>query len=539
MEVVEAEKGRFEPPEVREGLQVQLSRVLTLRGKERMEAILRSDAPRELFQSLPEEEAYLTIKEIGEQDALPLLSLFSPEQCQFLLDLELWRGYELQTDKAQHWLPLLLSCDEEALEQWLAELDEDTLLLLLKKLIRLHVKSGDEPPEIKGATERLFTLDGTYYVEVLVPSFQTQVENLLRHLARNDLRRYWDILHQVDAEIPAELEERALHFREARLEDKGFPPMEEALALFQPLHPERLKRMLDAQEIHWPGLPEKKPLPFYPLVLQQDEKMFFSLCLKEVEEETLLERLKMELAYMANQVMVADQPESIEVSTIRRSLSKVGGYLSVGLEWLSEGDVEKAKGWIERVPLKCIFQVGFRASLELNWRAKRIEQWFADRAVPLSFLGFPWAERLAGVLKKKPLFFDDTSVEGHREFRTLSEIRSLHHDLDRIETLIWVVSFVSSSAWSEGFCWKRVLLRAFVEEETEPSFQSDATLAERGILGFCAERWEKGALRERLMSWLQRKTGVASDRHLGALLEEIVESFLDEMVPARCVTESG
>jgi hypothetical protein len=538
MEVVETEKERFEPPEIQQRLQVQLSRVLTLRGKERMEAILRSEAPRELFQSLPEEEAYLTIKEIGEQDALPLLSLFSPEQCQFLLDLELWRGYELQTDKVAHWLPLLLSCDEDALEQWLAELDEDTLLLLLKKLIRLHVKNGDEPLEIKGTTETLFTLDGMYYVEVLVPAFQTQVENLLRYLARNDLRRYWDILHQVDAEILAELEERALHFREARLEDKGFPPMEEALALFQPLHPERLKRMLEAREIHLPGLPEKKPLPFYPLVLQ-DETMFFSLCLKEVEEETLLERLKMELAYMANQVMIADQPESIEVSTIQRSLSKVGGYLSVGLEWLSEGDVEKAKGWIERVPLKYIFQVGFRASLELNWRAKRIGQWFADRAVPLSFLGSPWEERLAGVLKKKPLFFDETSVEGYREFRTLSEIGSLHHDLDRIETLIRVVSFVSSSSWSEGFCWKRVLLRAFVEEEMEPSLLTDSTLVERGILGFCAARWEKGALRERLMSWLQRKTGTASDRNLWALLEEIVESLLDEIRPARCGTESG
>lgn len=538
MEVAETDKAGFALPEVPPRLQAQLSHVLTLRGKERMEAILRAEAPRELFQSLPEEEAYLTIKEIGEQDALPLLSLLSPQQCQFLLDLELWRGYELETEKVEHWLPLLLSCDEEALDRWLSELDEDTFLLLLKKLVRIHVKSGDDPPEIKGAAERLFTLDGIYYVEVLSPSFQIPVEHLLRHLARKDLQRYWAILHQVDAEIASELEERALHFREARLEDKGFPPMEEALALFQPLHPERLKRMLEAREIHLPGLPEENLRPFYPLMLQE-ERMFFSQCLQEVKEERLLERLKMELAYMANQVMIADQPESIEASSLQGSLRKVGGYLSVGLEWLSEGDLQTAKGWIEQVPLKFIFQVGFRASLELNWRAKRLGQWFADRGIPLSFLGSPWEERLAGILRKKPLFFDETSAEGYREFRALSEIRSLHHDLERIEFVTQGLSFVPSSAWSEGSCWKKVLLRAFVEEEMGIPFEADSTLRQGGTSGCYAQQWERGTLRERLTTWLQKKTGTACEGSQRAVLGEVVESLLAEVYPESCVKEHG
>lgn len=134
MEVVEIDKIELEKPRHFLFLQQELQSILPLRGKERMEAILSSDHPKEIFQSLPVEEAYLTIKEMGEQDALPLLSLMSNEQIQYLLDLELWRGYEFSPEKVDHWLPFILSCDGEAKKQWLKSIDLDTLLLLLKKI---------------------------------------------------------------------------------------------------------------------------------------------------------------------------------------------------------------------------------------------------------------------------------------------------------------------------------------------------------------------------------------------------------------------
>lgn len=435
MEAVDVEERRPESSRGRIPIQTELSSILQLRGTDRMEAILSSDNPRELFQSLPEEEAYFMIKEIGAQDALPLLSLMSPEQCQYLLDLELWKGYEIELGKVERWLPLLLSCDDEAVGQWLRSLDIDTLLLILKKTIRVHVKDSEEMTFPQNGGRSYFTLDGTYCIEVLKPSLRSQMEQLLKVLANSDLNLYWKVLNQVNWEIGAELEERGLHFKEARLEDKGFPPIEEALSLYQYLNPKRLKRMLEQKEIHLPMVSEESSLPSFPMVLK-DQGTFFSLCLREIEEGPLLDRLKMELTYMANQVMVADQPAAIEISTLQESLKRVGGYLSVGLEILSEGNAQRAREYVEQVPLKFIFQIGFGASLELKWRAEKVWQnsSFTKKGTPPSFLGSPLKEKIEGLLKKTPLFYDEAEM-GYRRFRSLEEIRSVHHDLDRIEFL--------------------------------------------------------------------------------------------------------
>ena len=434
MEAVGIER-RLESSHCEIRIQRDLSPILQLRGKDRMEAILSSDYPQEIFQSLPEEEAYFTIKEIGEQDALPLLSLMSPGQCQYLLDLELWKGYEIQLEKVERWLPLLLSCDEEAVGRWLRSFDIDTLLLILKKTIRIHLEDSEEPTLAQNGRNAHFTLDGTYYIEFLNPSLRNQIEQLLRILADSDLHLYWKVLNQVNWEIGAELEERALHFREARLEDKGFPPMEEALSLYQYLNSDRLKKMLEQKEIHLPEIPEETPLPSFPMVLK-DQSLFFSLCLRELEGGPVFDRLKMELTYLANQVMVADQPERINFSTIQRSLMKVGSYLSIGLEILSEGNAQRAREWVEQIPLKFLFQVGFGASLELKWRAEKLWQngRFSEKGNPPPFLGSPWEERIKGLLKKRPLFYDEAEM-GYREFRSLEEIRSLHRDLDQIESI--------------------------------------------------------------------------------------------------------
>lgn len=527
MEAVGLVEKPFESSPLQARMEKDLRLVLQLRGKERMKVILSSDHPRELFQSLPEEEAYFTVKEIGEEDALPLLSLMSSTQCQYLLDLELWRGYEIQIDNIGRWLPLLLSCDEEAIHQWLRSLDIDTLLLILKKTIRIHLKDSEERTFSLHGKETYFTLDGIHYVEILEPSLQNQIEQLLRHLANLDLSFYWNILNQVSWEIGAELEERALHFREARLEDKGFPPMEEALCLYQHLNPKRLTQMLERQEIHLSEIPEPVSLPSFPMMLK-DQNLFFSLCLKEVEEGPLMDRLKMELTYMANQVLVADQPETLDFSTLQGSLRKVGGYLSIGLELFSEGDFRRARRSIEQIPLKYLFQVGFGASLELKWRAGKVWQtWFATQGHPPSFLGSPWQERLEGLLKKRPLFYDEADMD-LREFRSLEEIRSLHRDLDKIELIGRALSSLPPLSYSDGLEWRTVLLAAFATDQMGLSSQAAFQTSEEAISWLKRLHCEGVDIEDSFKNWFVEKAGVKNETETNPL-KEITTYVLREM----------
>lgn len=528
MESVGIENKGLEPLEGQFQIQRDLSNLLQLRGKERMEAILSSDNPRSLFQALQEEEAYFTIKEVGEQDALPLLSLMSPTQCQYLLDLELWRGYEIQIEKVEHWLPLLLSCDQETVRQWLRSIDIDTLLLILKKTIRTHLKEVEEGIETQREEVSHFTLDGTYFIEVLNPSLQEPIERLLRDLANLDFNLYGRVLEQVDAEIKAKLEERALHFREARLEDKGFPPMEEALSLYQYLNPNRLKMMLEKKEIYLPETMDNSPPPSFPMVLK-DQNLFFSLCLREMEEGSLLYRLKMELTYMANQVIVADQPERIDFSTLQGSLKKVGGFLSIGLELLSEGNIREAREWIERIPLKFLFQVGYGSCLELKWKAEKIwkKGWFSEKRIPLSFLGSPWEERIQGLMRKRPLFYDDKGKGEYREFRSLKEVQLFHRDLDLIELIGKILSTLPPFYFSDGLLWKRVILNAFMDEQMDqfPLRRNHPIEGREDALGMGYRNGRE--IEDSFKKWVSQRVEIKEKE--GALLNEIASLVLEEM----------
>ncbi|MBP1697751.1 MAG: hypothetical protein H6Q41_2939 [Deltaproteobacteria bacterium] len=86
----------------------QLDLVLQARGKDRLHYIFLSEHPEPLVQQLPELEVFLTVKEAGEKDCLDLISLTTPEQFQFLLDLDFWKRDQLDPEKILHWMEILL-----------------------------------------------------------------------------------------------------------------------------------------------------------------------------------------------------------------------------------------------------------------------------------------------------------------------------------------------------------------------------------------------------------------------------------------------
>ena len=78
----------------------QLALLLKARGKDRLHYLFFSKNPEQLVRQLPDLEVSLTIKEVGERDALPLISLTLPEQFQYLLDLDFWKRDELNPKRS-------------------------------------------------------------------------------------------------------------------------------------------------------------------------------------------------------------------------------------------------------------------------------------------------------------------------------------------------------------------------------------------------------------------------------------------------------
>ena len=70
-------------------------KLLAAPGKKALRFILDSPTPAHLVQSLAEEDLFWLVQEIGPEDALPILSLASNDQWQYLLDVELWDACDL------------------------------------------------------------------------------------------------------------------------------------------------------------------------------------------------------------------------------------------------------------------------------------------------------------------------------------------------------------------------------------------------------------------------------------------------------------
>src|SRR5438034_243636 len=76
-------------------------------ARRRALAILDDPAAEKLVPSLPLQDLYYAIKEIGLADAADLVALASPEQIRGFLDLEVWERDRFVTERADPWLELL------------------------------------------------------------------------------------------------------------------------------------------------------------------------------------------------------------------------------------------------------------------------------------------------------------------------------------------------------------------------------------------------------------------------------------------------
>ena len=84
-------------PEINRAIVLKKERIeiLSLAPEAALDRILDYQQPAALVHSFPEEDLYFLIHDIGVEDALPLLSLASHRQLDFILDQEYGKRIEL------------------------------------------------------------------------------------------------------------------------------------------------------------------------------------------------------------------------------------------------------------------------------------------------------------------------------------------------------------------------------------------------------------------------------------------------------------
>ncbi len=214
-------------------LDEQLQVLLQEKAMGRLELITLSRRARELVQALPPGELYLTVKEIGEADALPLLGLISPRQMQFFLDVEGWREDRLDITRAQRTLALFHSGAPDQVAVWMRHAEPEDLAAILKASLRVVVPDLDIDPMEAADLLPPFTLDGVRFIQFRDDNLGRVLQDALLRLHSDDPQFVRNVLDGVTWEVQGELEEQARERRESRLAELGMPPLEEAQAIYR------------------------------------------------------------------------------------------------------------------------------------------------------------------------------------------------------------------------------------------------------------------------------------------------------------------
>ena len=408
----------------------QLDIVLQARGKERLHYLFLSENPEQLVEQLPELEVFLTLKEVGEKDSLDLISLTTPEQFQYLLDLDFWKRDQLDPEKILHWMEILLESSERKVTQFIHSTDSEFIALFLKKFLRITTLDGEHLEEMDRIS--LFTLDHFYFIDFKGKETREVFEPFLRILYHIDGEGYRKLMESLVCVIESELEETGYRLRNSRLNDYGFPDFEESLEIYHFVNPDSLTvekmtpRLRDWEET------EKESPTFY--LIFQNEGPFLSSILSKIDDPLEQDRLKQEITGLCNKAIVADAIDLSNIMGMERTIKKVYHTLNLGLQYLSKEDEIKAFEILPSLPIQRLFQCGVSATILLRRKAESILKgpWFSGDRENLVFLDSSHFEKMEGILRKRPALFRDGIYE---DFKNLQDLKEAEDFLESIEMI--------------------------------------------------------------------------------------------------------
>lgn len=397
-------------------------RLSTLPSGKKLEALIEAPDAKALVRSVPAEELYYAIVDVGLADSADIVQLASPEQFRAFVDLGGWKRDRLEPHQVLTWLRAARGDDPEDFLPKLDKLDLEVLELMLRSFITVH--DLEEDPDVNPEGVTMESPEGKYLFEFHVEGVELAALRAMLHdlLGRNPLETA-RLFEAIRWEVPSELEETAFRFRSARLEDLGFPPLERAVSLFA---------WKDPDKVTW-DRPSQKPGS--ALVQPQGRVNYLDAALRDLSENER-ENFEQELRGVANAALVAEVQDPGDLDAVRTVGEMVRDYLSLGLEHLTGGDPALAADCVRELEARTLLQVGFSLTLRLKFRADRLAR------VPLALLGDLWltlpdeANALAALRRKRPL--RTLKVEGAEPvpFRSRKELEASHQLLDRAEAQV-------------------------------------------------------------------------------------------------------
>lgn len=373
--------------------------LMTLPAKTRLALVLSRTDAEAVVAALPVQDFFFFVKEIGPDDALPLLALGQVAQLDHLFDLEWWDQDHIQPAKSLQWLERLASASEEKLLAWLYDADFELLVTLFKKWIRVVLTPEDVDPLEAGEQLPKNTLDDQFFWETQYIQFEDFLSRLLSLIFEVNSGFYRELMNHVIWVSDAQMEEDAYRFHRARLEDEAIPDFYDALEIYRAMRPKEIGRDKDVGALK----PAEASTPSFAVALLPKESLLQS-AFAEIHDPRVIDTLRLELASLANKVVIADKLSLDEPEAMRGAVDKVAAQVNLGLDVTSQGSLQAAVKVLEEVFLENLFRLAHTQTTWLRGRLRQVLQhgWLSRWPAGLNCLENDWMEAAELLLQKTP-----------------------------------------------------------------------------------------------------------------------------------------
>jgi len=322
-----------------------------------VKALSQQPNGREAIQALPPQIVYLAIKELGLSEARDILPLLSQEQFTRCLDYDTWQDESLDQSRLMEWIRAYGEIKPEAMAVRFINLEEEYQLAALDKLIRTYdLETYEAMPQ--DMQDQLYPLPcNELFYEILSDdaALHETIQRLITASIGVDLAYTYSLLAHA-AYLPPHEAENTLHqFRTARMEEDGFVSLTEAQGLFVPLDLKTLKDRLS------PSLKRAGASGSSALAPAPKPGIFWNEVLRSLDQEALdldPEDLRLAFVRLVNGLASATRLQSFDLRRLRLMMTRATEIVSVGLEYLSDGDCQQAAQILAKEHLQVIFRVG-------------------------------------------------------------------------------------------------------------------------------------------------------------------------------------
>jgi len=402
------------------------------RGYKRVDALLSAPDAEAAVAALSPTELYELVAQVGFADTTDLIALATPEQIRGSLDIDAWDRDRPLVNAMKPWLQALIQAGYEKLGEVWERLDPELRALFMQRNAKIYDLSlGEEPDDDDGNANLYFTTD-TFFCLHLLGDEDTQrlMAQLLDDLYRADPVGARHAVMAARSEPPAELEEGAFRWRAGRMADLGYVDFYEALDLFQPLEPEKVTIGEATQERFGTVIDEAEAeVQRLPATIAEEllGRTFLARAIDRLETGDA-DRVQSAVVMLTNKVLSAARVKPGDLDALRRAAHYATATLSLGVEVVARGDIERATEALRTVSLTRLHRVGYTVTLRLS----RLARGLAPRAATA---GPPATSTVAALLGARPWMsrtLDQPPHDDVRPFESQADLRRAAEVLARL-----------------------------------------------------------------------------------------------------------